>query len=305
MNQGQNKSYKAGIRSHFSSPCRLAPFVFFFSILAAGLFSIDLTAKDPKLDGKTLLQNHLRSLKGEGSVLDDTRTASGGAQIQIILGGTGQMVGDARFLSAPDRLYYISEFDNPDYDREEFAYDGRRVHIGFHAPGSYTQLGNFLNVYDEMLKEGLLGGALSLSWPLLDEDEAASRLRYRGLKRIENRQLHEVDYQMRRGRNLRVKLYFEPETFHHVKTIYEVRTPAAQMGPTPEATTLQRRVTFKLEESFSEFDSFDGQTLPRGWVIQLSLDTGPSSSLWEWRTYFDSIEHGAALSDEDFALKAR
>lgn len=251
------------------------------------------------------MESHLHSLLGERTAPSETRTGLGGAQIQIILGGTGLLVGDARFLSAPERLYYIGEFDNPDYDREEFAYDGSRVHIGFHAPGSYTQLGNFLNVYDEMLKEGLLGGALSLSWPLLDESEAASRLRYRGLKRIENRQLHEVDYQMRRGRNLRVKMYFEPETFHHVKTTYEVRTPAAQMGPTPEATTLQRRVTFKLEENFSEFDRFDGQMLPRGWMIQLSLDTGASSSLWEWRTYFDSIEHGAAFSDEDFALKAR
>jgi hypothetical protein len=266
--------------------------------------AFDGLGQNVRIDAKTLLESHLQSLMGDRTAPPETRTGLGGAQIQIILGGSGQMVGDARFHSAADRLYYIGEFDNPDYDREEFAYDGDRVRIGYHAPGAYSQLGNFLNVYDEMLKEGLLGGALSLSWPLLDED-SASRLRYRGLKRVEGRQLHEVDYQMRRGRNLRVKLFFEPDTFHHVKTTYEVRTPAAQMGPTPEATTRQRAPNFKFEENFSEFDDFDGQKLPRGWMIQLSLDTGPSSSLWEWRTYFDSIEHGAALSDQDFALKAR
>ena len=274
-----------------------------FAISLLGLWSVEPSARDSRLDGKTLLRRHVEAVAGERSTLPATRMASGELRVQLIQGGSGQLLGPARFLSAEERLHYLGEFGNPNYDREEFAYDGRRARIGFHAPGAYSQLGNFLNVYQEILREGLLCGALSISWPLLDEDDAASRLRYRGRRRFQGEERHEVDYRMKRGRNLRVKMYFEPETFSHVGTIFDVRTPAAQMGPTPETTTRQRPPNFRLEESFSEFDRFDGQMLPRRWVLQLTIDSGASSVIWEWRTHFHSIEHDVAVSDEDFGLR--
>jgi hypothetical protein len=284
-------------------PFLLPSAVFLLAFLAMGLVSVQAASRNTRLDPKTLLRHHMEAVLGSRSALPATRTASGQLRIQVIQGGSGYLEGPARFVAAENRLHYLGEFDHPTYDREEFAYDGRRARIGFHAPGAYSQLGNFLNVYSEILGEGLLGGVLSISWPLLDENDAASRLRYQGLKRIRNEEVHEVDYRMRRGRNLRVKMYFELETFLHVGTTYEVRTPAAQMGPTPDTTPGQRPPTFRLEETFAEFERFDGQMLPRRWLLQLTIDSGASSVIWEWRTSYHSMEHDVVLSDEDFGLR--
>ncbi len=58
-----------------------------------------------------------------------------------------------------------------------------------------------------------------------------------------------------------VKIYFDPETYHHVMTVYTVEiTPGMAREITESVYQHENRYT--IEERFSEFQPVDGLTLP-------------------------------------------
>ena len=49
-------------------------------------------------------------------------------------------------------------------------------------------------------------------------EKSQPKLDYRGLKKIEDMELHEVSYRAKKGSgDLKITLYFEPQLFRHVK----------------------------------------------------------------------------------------
>jgi len=115
-----------------------------------------------------------------------------------------------------------------DYPREYFAYDGTDVEVSTISPGQRSPLGDFIFRYKGVMKEGLLGGVWSLGWPLLDIEKRNPSVKYVSAK-IDGRELHEIDYTPQGGmNNIRVKLFFEPDTFHHVRTEYTLKVQGEQ-----------------------------------------------------------------------------
>src|SRR4030095_2815788 len=92
--------------------------------------------------------------------------------------------------------------------------------------------GEFLRTQDVAVKEGLLGGALSTSWPLLNLNERKPKISYEGLKTIDGKQLIDVRYKPKKNTDMDIHLYFEPQTYHHVKSVYSmtIRAGIAQAG---------------------------------------------------------------------------
>ena len=68
-------------------------------------------------------------------------------------------------------------------------------------PGRHNLLEQFFAEYDEIVREGLLGGTLSESWPLLALQQRNPKLEYAGLKKIDGRQAHAIKYTPRKGVN--------------------------------------------------------------------------------------------------------
>ena len=69
------------------------------------------------------------------------------------------------------------------------------------------------------------GGALSAAWPLLDISTRGPKLKYVGSKKINDRQTRVISYEPKDGSNLEIKLYFDAETFRHVRTEYQQDFP--------------------------------------------------------------------------------
>ncbi|MBN2251046.1 MAG: hypothetical protein JW724_03110 [Candidatus Altiarchaeota archaeon] len=187
-------------------------------------------AKDKRLAPEEVVAAHLKSM-GTPELLASAknRGVSGKAFVQFVQGGVGTLDGKFYLLSAGRSLSIILKYTGaPAYPGEYFAYDEKDVEVSTISPGQRSPLGDFIFRYKGLMKEGLLGGVWSLGWALLDVEKRNASLKYDSAK-VEGRELHQIDYKPKGGMNdIKVKLFFEPGTFRHVRTEYTLRVQGEQ-----------------------------------------------------------------------------
>jgi len=90
------------------------------------------------------------------------------------------------------------------------------------SPGQKSPIAEFLFRFNGIMKEGMLGGALSTAWPLLDIQKKQVDMKCRKT-RIDGKELYELEYHPQKGfGNMKIRMYFDPTTFRHVRTDYYV-----------------------------------------------------------------------------------
>lgn len=263
-----------------------------------------LAGQDPKLEPDELVARHLESIGPlEAREGRTSSVAEGRAGVSLLIGGAGRIDGAATFICDRGRLSLLMDFGRPEYLHEHFIYDGRRGDTAFMQPGIRSPLGDFLYTYSDILKEGLFGGVLSARWPLLDTPGRKPRLRNRGLERFDDERLYELEYRMRRGGgDLRIRLYFDPSTFRHVSTTYDVSI-SPNLGATPAQSSRLRTTRLRLVERFGDFRSEGSLTLPMLWELEFSREGTVQGVLWKWRMEYERISHNRELDDSSFTLR--
>lgn len=197
------------------------------------------------------------------------------------VGGKGQAEGSAVLASQSTMNLIGISFSVPSYPRENVAFDGKTLTVGDLSPGVRSTLGKFFMVHEMPFREGLIGGTLSSAWPLLDLDSRKPSLKYDGLKKIDGRQVHVVRYEPKSDSALKTKLYFEAETFRHVRTEYEYRQVQGMVDQ-PGVTQQQGDSITKLVEEFSDFKPEGDLTLPHSYKLQLSIEALNRRVLQDW-----------------------
>lgn len=184
-----------------------------------------LFAKEKELSAEEIVAANVRSIGDPGLLKSvKNRGMSGKTSVEFLQGGVGNMGGQCMVVSADQNLSIILKYGGVDYPGEYFAYDGSDVEVSTIGPGQRSPLGDFVFRYKGLMKEGLLGGVWSMGWPLLDIDRRDSSLKFNGTEKIDGRELYEIDYTPKGGMNdIRVKLFFEPDTFRHVRTEYRLK----------------------------------------------------------------------------------
>lgn len=273
------------------------------TLLGLLALAVSLAGKDAKLTPAELVARHLESIgPAAGRQAIKSRTAEGDGQVRIILGGTGSMTGTAQYFSEGRKLCYRLPLEYADYRGERLMFNGRAVEVGTIKDVKRSRLGRFVHQFAEIMGEGLLGGTLSTAWPLEDLANREAKLEYQGIRKINGRELHQLQYRAKKGSSeLKVHLYFEPETFRHVRTTYQ-QDVVAPMGPTPDKSGEQLGSRYVLEESFSDFQAVDGLTLPTRWTIRLNTELGRQTSIWEWEMQFSRIAHNQPIDPNVFEL---
>jgi hypothetical protein len=192
------------------------------------------------------------------------------------LNGSGSQDGKEVFVSEGDKLVSLLKLPNPAYHGERFVSDGKKTLIAQLKPGVWSSIGQFVMVHNEILTEGLWGGTLSTGWGLAHLDEHHAKVKYQGLKKINGRELHRVQY-MPKHSDLEIELYFEPDTFRHVMTVYSL-TISPQMAHSETQTARQQETRYRLEERFADFKGVDNLSLPERWTIQFTAEDSTTGS---------------------------
>ncbi len=253
-------------------------------------------AKDPEFKAEDVVAHHLDSIgTAQARAAARSRVAQGACEMNVIVGGGGHMAGDALLVSLNRKANVTLKFPSTQYPGEQFVVDGNNVLVATTGPNTRSSLGDFIYRHDEILKEGLLGGSLFTSWSLLDVSARQPRLKYEGLKKVNDQMLHVLRYKTKKSSDeLSILLYFDPETFRHVMTVY-THTVAASMSM--RQTSERRRpdahadeVRYRLEESFADFRTVDGLTLPQSWKLRYTVEPVQPSTL-EWNINVSRLVH--------------
>jgi hypothetical protein len=286
-----------------------------FSITFSG--SENSFAKDKELKPEEVLAAHLKSI-GNPSVLAGikNRGLSGTGSVEFILGGTGKMAGQALVISAGSSLGIIMRFGGLEYPGEYFAYNGNEVTVGHISPGQRSPLADFIYRYNGLMKECLLGGVLSSGWSLLNVEQRKPTLRYDQAK-IDGRELHQIEYIPKEGLiGMKIKLYFDKETFRHVRTEYRLKVQgeqALQADTAPLVRGAKEPITrpagiqdaipdsnYVLLEKFDNFQDENGLMLPHSYAIEYSLEGQGSSFLAHWKINASQFIHNGKIDQSFF-----
>ncbi|HEY6301564.1 MAG TPA: hypothetical protein VIX14_00735 [Terriglobales bacterium] len=283
----------------------------FAVLIALGAMPSVSVAKD-EFQAGDFVKQHLNSI--------GTEQARAAVKNQLVLGSltfqylnvAGIVNGTLQFVSEGDKFVSVLKIPSPDYRGEQFATDGKKTAVSQPKPGIYSAMGGFVHLHDEILTEGLWGGTLSTAWALSHLDERRGKLQDQGLKKVDGRELHRVDYLPKKSSDLLIELYFEPDTFRHVMTAYSysVTNPG---GGGPTASAGQQRGYFRLEERFADFKTIDNLTLPTRWTITYSgnaslgssRNTGSrsTSSISQFEATETKISHNISVDPRNFEIK--
>jgi hypothetical protein len=212
------------------------------------------------------------------------------------------MSGTSMCVSEGNKQAIVLNFGDINYPGEYFAYDGKDVSVGYISPGQRSPLADFLFRHNGIMKEGLLGGVFSEGWPLLNLQERQVELKYSETT-IDGRRLHEIEYRPKQSlRDMKIKLYFDLETYRHIRTEYRVRvrddmsaapggigTRTGRFQEPDQGTsgfdTLRQGLPdsiYVLIEKFDDFKKIGAMTLPHTYTMDYSVEGQGHAFIAKW-----------------------
>lgn len=250
-------------------------------------FLVEAAGEDSTPTPEMLMAEHVKSI-GEPATLSSVQTRAfvGFTDVDFIQGIFGRVEGGlSSFVSDGEKLQVVLKYSDLGYPGEYIAYDGSSVSVGYISPGQRSPLADFLFRFNGVMKEGFIGGTLSLAWPLLNPDEVKSDLKCKKVK-VEGRELYRLEWPIRLLGNIKIKMYFEPGTYRHVRTEYMVRikNDVSAQGEYSDIMSfeLMPESIYTLIEKFDDFRKVSGMTLPHKYGIEYSVEGQGHAFIGRW-----------------------
>lgn len=184
-------------------------------------------------------------------------------------GSTNLIAGKFVLLTTHEKSLFGMNFTSNDYPQDRFGFDGRNVRVGKATPSSRSLIGDFLDKNRSILRDGLLGGTLSASWALLDENLRGAKLKNQGTRSIDGKEAIILSYEPKGSSDVSIKLFFDSKSFDHIRTEYTLVRAAAQ-GSNIDNSAGQSGAVFRIVEDFSKFTRMGDLKLPASYKITYS-----------------------------------
>ena len=256
-----------------------------FQILAVStlfLLVLSVSAFAQKLKPEEILAKHLDSIgTSEVRSANKNRIMVGDADIKFVTQKSIPVIGRIVLASAKEKSFFGIVSNSISYPSEKFSFDGKKTKVAFVKDGNRSVLGNFLLSNNILLEESLFGGTLSTAWALLDMGNKKAKLTSEGTKKINGKEVYALGYAAKS--DVDITLYFDKETFRHVRTEYK-RTSSATIGTSPNQSSRFNETRFKVTEDFSNFKAETGLTLPHNYSINYSIigQNGTTEIQWDF-----------------------
>ena len=252
--------------------------------------SLSLSVNGQKITAEEVIAKHLESI-GSSDVRSATKTliAVGPAKQKFTSTADAPIDGRIVIASEATKLFMGMNMASPQYPGQKFVFDGKSANVGITSVGGRDFLGNFVKDNAPLLKSGLLGGTLSTGWLLSNVSSMKGKLTFEDTKRIDGRDNYVLQFAPKGGSDLNIYLYFDVETFRHVRTEYKRMTSAPQgimvrptVGASGDNSGKQSETRISLTEQFSDFRPEKGVTLPHLYKIQYSYSGNQGTVQCEW-----------------------
>lgn len=271
-----------------------------FLLLTAFVILTVPAAFGQKLKPEEILAKHLESLgtpEARGSVKN--RMSTGSVLVKFISQKNQTTEGRVVMASTDAKNFLGMQLNASDYAGEKFVFDGKRSAVGFANNGVRSVLGNFVQSNSWIVEESILGGSLASTWALLASGKG--KLSSDGLKKVDGKELYAVGYSKKGGGDISVKLFFDKETFRHVRTEY-TRVSSAGIGRTPEQSSGFIETRHKVVEDFSNFKDEKGLMLPHTYKLFYSVSGQSGTTEIEWNFDLTDFAFNQNLDEATFAV---
>jgi hypothetical protein len=259
-----------------------------------------------KMKAEDVLAKHLDSIgTSEARAATKSQIAVGTAEIKFITRKTTPVVGRIVIAAAGEKNFWGMNLNSTDYPTEKFSYDGNKAKVGFSRTGVRSILGGFVLSNNSLIEEGLLGGTLSHSWAMLNMANKKAKLSYDGTKKVNGKEAYVLSYSPKGGSDVNINLYFDKETFRHVRSEYK-RISSAGIGSTPEASSRFNENRITLTEDFADFKPENGLTLPHSYrILYSTTGTSSGSTGIEWNFTLTEFAVNQNLAASTFDIDAK
>lgn len=278
------------------------------------------------MKAEEVVARHLDSIgTAEIRATAKTRIVQGTAQFKMRVGGGGELAGTSALVSEGRKSVLMIKLANSDYRGEQFVTDGGKVSVAATTSNhKWSDFGQFVRTQDQIVLEGLLGGALTTAWAMLDLPENKAKLSFDGEKKADGRPAYQLTYHSRKRDDLTIHLFFDPQTYQHLMTTYTITlasglggfapslsdqagltTPAADNpGADVTQSSKQKETRYTIEERFSDFKTAEGLTLPSKYSIHFTeeLQDG-TTKVYEYDLTADEISNNKPLDPRNFQVK--
>lgn len=289
------------------------------AIFFTGLLTLSIATfahGQEKLKTEEVISRHLSAI-GTPDARSATKSIIAVGDAKAINRSTAvrEVVGISQVVSEAEKVVLAMVFNSTAYPYEKAGYDGNKMTVAlWETSGQRSALVDFLASQQAIFKDGLIGGSLSSAWTLLNSGARDGKLSYGGTRKLNDRSVHEVKYSPKKS-DMKVSLFFDAETFQHVRTEYSY-TQSARMGARPSSGPIASGATgatsaagtntgsdtlnrYKLIEEFSDFKPAGQLTLPHTYKLRLTVDA-QRTLLLEWVMNFKQFTFNQEIDDKVF-----
>lgn len=254
-------------------------FVRFPVFLILLLLSLPVFAQ--KLKPEEIIAKHLDSIgTAEARAAAKSRMIVGDVVVTFVSQKNQAAQGRAVMASEANKILIGMNLNAADYTQEKFTYDGKKAKAAFAYLTQRSLLGNWVDSNNVMLEQGLLSGVLSTAWAPLNMGEGKGKFSGGGTKKIDGKEVYSVGFSPK-GSDVDITLFFDKETFRHVRTEYK-RVSSAGIGRTANESSGFSETRYKMVEDFSDFKDEKGLMLPHVYKIVYGVTGQRGTTEVEW-----------------------
>jgi len=284
--------------------------IVFLVVLACWTLVSALLLHAADVKPEEVVAKHLDSIgTADARAAIKNRVVQGSAKFKLIQGGSGTLDGKAGLVSEQHKCNFVLKF-NGDYRGEQIVSDGDKVYVAATmANRRRSNFGEFIHTQDFVVKEGLMGGELSTGWALANLDKLPGKLENAGLKKFDGQSVIDLRYYSKKNHDMSVHIYLDPQTFHHVATVYSMELSpnlGGHDGAGADVTqsSRQQEIRYTVEERFTNFKTIDGLTLPSHYDLTFTQQLQSGSTIIDnWNFNADDIAHNMSLDPRNFQVK--
>ena len=255
-----------------------------------------------KMSTDELVKRHVASIgTPEAIAAAKTRILVGQGSLTSKLGYNGRLIGPAQFVSSEDKTLLAIVFNSNEYPYEKLAFDGKDMSFG-RPNGKLTRLSEFVKSQTAIVKQGLFGGVLSASWPLANGGAKKAKIEFVGTETIDNKQLYKLRVRPAGSGDVTVSLYFEPDTFHHVLSVYQYTIQPHMISSDSTVNPSAKASYYTLTERFSNFKKVGDLVLPLGYTIDVSNQLEDGTEQLTWTIAFSQAFYNEPLETSAFKV---
>jgi hypothetical protein len=275
----------------------------FFAALVVAVAAASVAGQ--KLKPEEIVAKHLDSIAtAEKRAALRSIMAVGDAEVVFVTQKNQSAVGRVVAASAGAKLFFGLNLNAIDYPQEKFSFDGKNSKIAYVRTTERSVLGNFLQSNSSLTQHSIFGGALLTSWTLGTSPGTRAKLSSEGTKKVGGNEVYVLSYSPKGGSDIDITLYFDKETFRHVRTEYK-RTSSAGIGLRPEQSSGYDETRLKVTEDYGDFKSENGMTLPHSMTVTYLITGQRGTNEVRWKFAFTEFAFDRSLDDKTFDIDAK